>query len=255
MDLDPAAGDVPPDERSVDDASPPRPEPDGQAVQPDHPAQRTRVTVRDVLCVGPIVLSTIYTYAGIPLTPLLLGPHPVLLSALRGTEAAMISAGASARVGRAVLWQALVAPIPILVWVDPFFYWAGLRYGRRILDFYSRQDPRSARRIARGERLFARFGPWAIVLAPFLPVPSVLLYLAAGESRMRFWIFVVADLTGTMLWIGLHVSLGWFLGQSAVNVADAISRYGLWITIGLIVVVMALAFRRAWRMSDQQPTA
>jgi len=255
MDLDPAARAVPEEPRPEGDESSARPGPDGQAGRPQGLALRARVTVRDVLCVGPIVLSIIYTYAGIPLTPYLLDPHPLLLSALRGTEAAMVSAGAHARVGQYALWEALVAPIFILVWVDPFFYWAGVRYGRRILDYYARQDPKTARRIARGERLFARYGPWAIVSSYFLPVPTVLLYLAAGESRMRFWIFALADLTGTMLWIGLHVSLGWFLGKSVVSVTEAISHYGLWLTIGLIVVVMALAFRRAWRISGQQGAA
>ena len=47
--------------------------------------RRPRIGVKDVLCVGPIILNSIYYYAGIPLTPLLLGRNPVLLSALRGT--------------------------------------------------------------------------------------------------------------------------------------------------------------------------
>ena len=47
---------------------------------------RPRIGVKDVLCVGPIILNSIYYYAGIPLTPLLLGRNPLLLSALRGTH-------------------------------------------------------------------------------------------------------------------------------------------------------------------------
>ena len=142
--------------------------PGGDVVPPKRP-----IGIRDVLCVGPIVLSIIYSYATIPISPLLIGPHPFLLSALRGTEVAMITTGAAVRVGHGAWWQAIVAPLFILDWVDPFFYWAGVRYGRRIRDYYARQSPKMARRIARGERLFARYGPWTIVAAPFLPLPTV----------------------------------------------------------------------------------
>jgi membrane-associated protein len=236
-------GDAPPELRA------PLPTPGAEPVaDPVGASGRPRtIDWRDVACIGPIVLSIVYSYAGIPISPLLIGPHPVLLSALRGSEASMISAGSAVRVGMATWWQALLAPVPISMWVDPFFYWAGMRYGRRIRDFYARQDPRMARRIARGERFFARWGAWTIVAAPFLPVPTVLFYLAAGETRMPFALFLAADFLGTMLWIGLHVSLGYFLGERARAVADAISHYGLWFTFGLIGLVLVISFRNAWR--------
>lgn len=219
----------------------------------DQPAEdaaapaRSSVTAADVLCIGPVAVSVVYSWAGIPISPLLISSHPFLLSFLRGTEAAMITTGANVRIGHGTWLEAMVAPLFILMWVDPFFYWAGVRYGRRVRDYYARQSPRWARRIARGERLFAKYGPWTIVAAPFLPVPTVLFYLAAGETRMRIWVFALADLTGTLMWIGFHVSLGYFIGQRAVDVANAIGHYGLWITIGLIVVIFVASFRQAWR--------
>ena len=54
------------------------------AIEPRRP--RPHIGIKDVLCVGPIILNSIYYYAGIPLTPLLLGRNPLLLSALRGTH-------------------------------------------------------------------------------------------------------------------------------------------------------------------------
>ena len=71
------------------------------AAEPQRP--RPTIGVKDVLCVGPIILNSIYYYAGIPLTPLLLGRNPLLLSALRGTIASMVTAGAFARVGKVPL--------------------------------------------------------------------------------------------------------------------------------------------------------
>jgi membrane protein DedA with SNARE-associated domain len=130
---------------------------------------------------------------------------------------------------------------------DPFYYWAGVRYGRRLLEYLERNDPRWRRRVARGERFFRRFGIWAIVLAPFLPAPSPLFYMAAGESGMNFALFIVADLLGTLMYIGAVVAAGWVAGQAAVSVAQTISQYSLWVIVGIVVAVFAWSFVQAWR--------
>jgi membrane protein DedA with SNARE-associated domain len=208
-----------------------------------------RIGLADIACVGPIIAANIYFWASIPLGPSLIGSHPLLLSGLRGTASSMISSGAFARVGRGQLWVALLVPVPITAFAAPFSYWAGVRYGRRFLDYLAGQDPKTKRRIERGERFFARWGAWAIAFSNFLPVPNELLYLAAGESRMPLWRYAAAVGFATMTWIGLYVSLGWFIGQPAVDVAQAISHYGLWLTIGLVVVIFVLSFRRALKAS------
>ena len=52
-----------------------------------------RLSVKDVLCVGPIILNSIYYYAGLPLNAIFIGTRPVLLSALRGSIPAMVALG------------------------------------------------------------------------------------------------------------------------------------------------------------------
>ena len=167
------------------------------AAEPRQP--RGRIGVKDVLCVGPIIANTIYYYAGLPLTPLLLGRNPVLLSALRGSIASMVAAGGFARVGRVPLVLALIAPIPISMLTDPFFFWAGKRYGRSLINYLSESDPRWRKRAARGERFFKKYGVWTIVLAPILPAPSPLFYMAAGEAGMPFLLFIVPTSIGTLV--------------------------------------------------------
>jgi membrane protein DedA with SNARE-associated domain len=45
---------------------------------------------------------------------------------------------------------------------------------------------------------------------------------------------------GTLLWTGLLATLGYELGQSAVDVTDAITHYSLWATLALIAGVIAV---------------
>jgi membrane protein DedA with SNARE-associated domain len=201
-------------------------------------AQRT-----DVILLGLIMASGIYNLALLPATPSLVGTHPVLLELIRGSWTAMVTMGAMARVGDASLVVAVLAAIPGLMMFDWVFWWAGRRWGKRVLDLFLGSHPKAAQRTARLERLIHRWGWVAIVIAYFQPVPNVLIYAAAGWTRMRLATFLALDLIGSLLWIGLGVGLGYAIGQRAVDVAHAISHYALWATIALVVAIVA---RQVW---------
>jgi membrane protein DedA with SNARE-associated domain len=201
------------------------------------------VGIIDVLCIGPIVLASLWALFGSPLSPGLISTHPVLLESLRGSVSSMIAAGAFARVGTVPLWEALLAPLFMLIWVDPFYYWAGRRYGRMLMDYYKRQSPKMERRIGNAERTFAKYGIWAILVNPFLPF-APFLFLAAGETRMPFWRFLAADIVANLIYISTVVGVGWFAGQRGVDVAETIGHYGVYLTIALVVVVVVVASRQ-----------
>ena len=134
----------------------------------------------DIACLGGLTAGWLYYLAIIPLFPSLIGTHPVLLEALNGSMPAQLAAGAFARVGRAPLILALLAPITGMMAFDPFWWWAGRRYGDRVTQVMATRSPRTARSVNRGMRLFHRFGGWTVVFAYFLPVPNNILYAMAG---------------------------------------------------------------------------
>ena len=49
---------------------------------------------------------------------------------------------------------------------------------------------------------------------------------------MRLGTFLWLDLIGALLWILLCVGLGYAIGQRAVDIAKAVGRYALYVTIG-----------------------
>jgi len=60
------------------------------------------------------------------------------------------------------------------------------------------------------------------------------------------WVtFLVLDAIGSLSWAGLLAGLGYALGQHAVSVAQTVSKYGLWLAIALIVLVVAGQIRGA----------
>lgn len=207
----------------------------------------------DLICWFGIMAGGLYYLALIPLKPLLIGRDPLLLETLDGSMASIVTAGAFARVGKLPLLLALLAPVPATMMLDPFYWWAGRRWGRAIIELFAGRGRRSTRVLARGERLFARFGAPAVVLAYVLPIPASLTYALAGWSGMRLRTFVALDLAGTLLWTGLLAGLGYGLGASAVRVAQAVSDYGTYLSLGLVVVIVAVQVSRARRARATAP--
>ena len=201
----------------------------------------------DILCWAGITVSGIYALALLPLVPSLLGTDPVLLELLRGSTTAMVTAGAFARVDEASLVLALLAPFPIMLLFDPLYWWAGRLWGRPVIDLFAGRRPRARRWVEKVERNADRIGPPAVVFAYVLPIPSPLIYAAAGWTGMRLRTFILLDLLGTSMWVLLNVGLGYLIGQSAVDIAKAVSRYALILTVVLVVVVVVVQIRRSMR--------
>ena len=183
----------------------------------------------------------------LPLVPVLLTTHPALLELLRGSTTAIINMGARARAGETSPVLAVVLAVPSLMMFDWAYWWAGRRWGDRIFVWLlGGPSPRTERRLARLHRIEERVGPFAVVLAYLLPIPSALVYAAVGDGGMRLRVFLVLDLLGTLLWSGLLAAAGYGFGHQALDVAHAISRYGLWVT-GALVVIVALRVQRRMR--------
>jgi membrane protein DedA with SNARE-associated domain len=213
----------------------------------DVPPVRARTA--DVLCGLGLGLGIVASYVFIGLTPSLLPHHGVLLEALAGTNAAIVSGGAFARIGRDSLLLVILAPLCSIALYDVFYWWAGRLWGEKIAAFYVRGNPRAARWVDRAERLVRRRGVLALAVAYYLPLPNIVIYVTCGVSGMSFATFVIGDVVGTLLWEALLVGLGWAIGHPAVHVVNEIGHYSLLVTIGLVVILIALGAFRARRTS------
>jgi membrane-associated protein len=213
-------------------------------------ADKQRLRRLQAICASVLVLEGLYSLVLVPAVPSLIGRDPVLLEALRSSTAAMVAAGAFARIGRASLVLALLAPLPTLMMSDPFLWWAGRLWGPDIAKYLGGRSSRAKRRTERAVRLLERYDSWAVVLAYILPVPSAVIYAAAGWTGMRLRRFLLLDLVGTAIWIVLIVGLGYAIGSSAVHVAHAITRYSLYTTLGLVALAIAIGVMRAPRLPD-----
>lgn len=197
----------------------------------------------DIACWLAIVLSGFYYLAILPWRASLVGTHPVISELLNGSTESIIAAAAFAEQGRGLLATAILAAIPGLMKFDIIYWWAGRLWGERVIGAFFGRSKRAPRYLAMVKERGWRFTWPLVIVAPFLPIPTTIIYIIAGIAGMGWLTFLVLDLIGTLAWIGVLTGLGYALGHRAVVLAQDVSRYSLWITIGLVVIVVA---RQVW---------
>jgi membrane protein DedA with SNARE-associated domain len=197
----------------------------------------------DKLVLGLMMFSGIYYLA----TSFLVGPwvgrHPVWLALVRGSASAVITLGALARTGHSSLVVAVLAGLPGTILFDWVFWWAGRRWGDNALHMVFRKGRNADKRIERTRRLTHRYGWLAVVTGYIAPIPVQLIAVAVGLGGMTLPVYVLLDAIGALIWLGLLAGLGYSIGQSAVDIADAVSRYSLRVTLGLIALIFV---RQLW---------
>jgi membrane protein DedA with SNARE-associated domain len=86
--------------------------------------------------------------------------------------------------------------------------------------------------IALAERLFARWGVWAVFFGRFIALLRILAGPLAGALKMRYPRFLAANAAGGLCWAGGTTALVYYAGLAAER---WLSRFS-W--IGLIVAVL-----------------
>jgi membrane-associated protein len=199
----------------------------------------------DRIILAGLVASGLYALLLLPLSPALIGSHPLVLEIIRGSTTSVITMGALARTGEASLVVAVVAAVPALIMFDWVFWLAGRRWGDRAVHMLLGRGGKRDRQIRRLEAVMRRLGPAAVLLGYFLPLPTALIDAAAGWIGMRLRTFLILDVLGALLWTGMLAGLGYAIGQPAVDVAHAVGRYALWLTLAVIALIVVKQTRDA----------
>ena len=201
----------------------------------------------DIACGAGLLFGWVEPIALGGATPFLLAHHDTLLEALTSSALSIVAGGALARAGRASLLLVVLAPLCGIFLADVFLWWAGRRWGDRIVSSYRARRPKAGRWIQTADRWVLRHGIGTLAAVYFLPVPNVLVYLSCGTAGMPLLTFVIGDAIGTLLWTGLLVGIGWSAGQRGVSVVDGIQHYGLALSLAVVAVLIALNLLRRRR--------
>ncbi len=135
---------------------------------------------------------------------------------------------------------------------DSAAYWLVRRHGDRLLHFLHRHFPRHVEAVglAWAERLFARFGFWAVFLGRFVALLRMFAGPISGLLRMRYPVFLAANALGGITWSFATTWVIYLLGLAAERWLKDAAWAGLLVVIAVGVVVTLVLRRRQGRVLD-----
>lgn len=118
-------------------------------------------------------------------------------------------------------------------------------HGRRALldryrSFFHIQDAA----VARGERLFARYGAVTILFARFIFGLRVIAGPMAGVLRMPWKRFAIFNVVGAAIWVTLIAYVGYAFGRHWRLLMHFMKRFDIAVGIAFILILIFLWWRR-----------
>jgi membrane protein DedA with SNARE-associated domain len=151
-------------------------------------------------------------------------------------ETALIAGGVYASSGELDIVAVITVAAAAAIIGDNLGYWVGRTGGRRLLERSRFVRRWSEPVLPWAEGYFRRHGAKTIFIGRFFSVLRVTAAWIAGVSRMRWWRFFGWNAAGGICWAVLVGLVAYFAGHAA---ADAISRYGLFAGVSLVVLAAA----------------
>jgi membrane protein DedA with SNARE-associated domain len=155
----------------------------------------------------------------------------------------LVVAGALAQEGH---WPAaLVVGIVVVASLagDLPWYYAGRRYGYRVLTTLCRISMEPDSCVRQTEDVFARWGPPSLMLAKFIPGFATVAPPIAGAFRLALRPFLVYSTIGAGLWAGVAVALGMIFHNQVYHALEWVSEMGTWGLAAGLVAGVYLAFK------------
>lgn len=127
---------------------------------------------------------------------------------------------------------------------DGLWFYAGRRYGHRVLGLLCRISLSPDSCVRQSEALILRWGGSALVAAKFVPGVSVVAAPMAGAVGMSLPRFVGYDALGGALWSAVFLVLGVVFSSEVQRLLEALAQAGAAATVLLVLVVAGFV---AWR--------
>jgi membrane-associated protein len=149
-----------------------------------------------------ILFLIVFCETGLVVTPFLPG------------DSLLFAAGTFAALGALDLWLIIVLLIAAAIIGDTVNYWVGAWIGPRAFSGrvrFLRQDY-----LDRTHAFYEKHGGKTIILARFIPIIRTFAPFVAGVGAMTYGTFLLYNVVGAVLWVGIFVLGGFFFGNIPV---------------------------------------
>lgn len=132
---------------------------------------------------------------------------------------------------------------------DTIWYLLGKRFGGTVVKLLCKLSLESSTCVRKTEIYFTKRGPQALLLAKFIPGLGSLAAPIAGQTGMRYRLFLIYDMAGVLLWAVAVCVAGRFFGEVVIRHPEALSWTG---HFALVLVVLAVVALLAYRIGKQR---
>jgi membrane protein DedA with SNARE-associated domain len=161
-------------------------------------------------------------------------------------ETAAILGGVLASKGGVTLAGMLAVVIVCAIVGDSIGYWVGDKWGRQLLQLGPLKKRQKGIDTALDQ--LARRGAVAVFIGRFTAFLRAVIPGLAGVSKMRYRVFLPANVLGAICWGTLYVLLGYFVGERVEKATGIASD----VLLGLILVLIVVFFIRHRRKEKRE---
>jgi membrane protein DedA with SNARE-associated domain len=151
--------------------------------------------------------------------------------------------------GAIPFWAAFLAVVAGATIGSLGLFTLGRTYGHGFILRYGRYMGMNQERLARVERIFRRWGPWAVIVGRHVPGLRIYLSALAGVFQMRYRVFVPCVMLSSSIWALIFLSLGRALGRQSFRLFRLVPAHLVPYAVALVVVgaLVYVALSHGWR--------
>jgi len=128
---------------------------------------------------------------------------------------------------------------------DIVLYWLGFKYGMSFVTKYGKYFGLNKNLIEKATEIFHRHKKsilFSSKLTNGFGMAMPILF-TAGSIKIPFKTYMFWNIFGELIWTGILISLGYFLGQ-VTFINNIILRIGLWFIFGLVVLLIVTNLKK-----------
>lgn len=160
-------------------------------------------------------------------------------------SAVLVVAGGLIAAGQLSLAAVLSVAVVANVLGDAAWYYAGRRFGYRVMRLLCKVSMSPDSCVRRSETLITDWGGMSLLAAKFVPGVSIVAPPMAGALKMPLRRFTLFDAAAGLVWTGVFVALGWVFSRQIQDVLVAMANAGS-VGAALLVALIVIGIGTRW---------